>query len=83
MHLVRHFRDCLERGGQGFHSRVFAYFLHPEERFVGADKSQRVADGEPSHPEHALPCAVMIDEVCRLLDEGHAEVDISRMLAAH
>lgn len=83
LHLVRHFSDCLERGGEGLHSRVFSYFLHPEENFVGAGQSERVLAGDPSHPEHAVPCAYMIEEACRLLKEGRPERDISSMLAKH
>ena len=81
--LVQHFRDCLERGGKGFHSRVFTYFLHPEQHFVAVGQSQAVIDGEPSHPEHLVPCAVLINESCRLIDEGVKDADIAALLAKH
>ncbi|MDH5205188.1 MAG: hypothetical protein OEW36_05960 [Hylemonella sp.] len=83
LHLVRHFKDCLERDGKGFHSRVFNYFLHPEGDFVGAGQSQEVINGEPVHPEHVVPCAVLIEESCRLLEKGVSETEIARLLSKH
>ena len=81
--LVKHFKDCLERGGKGFHSRIFTYFLHPEADFVGVGQSQEVIDGEPAHPEHVVPCAVLIEEACRLIELGNPEEDIARLMSKH
>lgn len=81
--LVRHFKDCLARNGKGLHSRIFNYFLHPEVHFVGVGRSQSVVDGEPTHPEHVVPCAVLIEESCRLLSQGVSENEIARMLSKH
>ena len=85
--LVRHFQLCLEREmnglPKGFHSRVFEKFLHPEEKFVAYGKSEAVISGEPSHPEHLVPCAFMYSECCRLLEEGKSIDYISTLLAKH
>lgn len=81
--LVKHFKDCVERGGKGFHTRIFSHFLHPETDFVGAGQSREVADGDPSHPEHVVPCSVLIDESARLINEGVDEERIARLLSKH
>lgn len=82
--LVRHFRDCLERGRRGQHSRVFSHILRPEIEFVGCGRSQAVIDGEPQHPEHVVPCAVMIEESFRLLESGsYGEHEIAGLLSKH
>lgn len=81
--LVKHFKDCLERDGKGFHSRIFNYFLHPEVHFVGVGRSQAVIDGDPEHPEHVVPCAVLIDEACRLINQGVPETEIARLMSKH
>ncbi len=80
--LVKHFKDCIERGN-GFHSRIFTYFLHPEADFVGVGQSQDVIDGEPIHPEHVVPCAVLIEETCRLIALEKPEEYIARLLSKH
>lgn len=81
--LVQHFKDCLERDGKGFHSRVFSHFLHPEVDFVGAGRSQEVIDGEPVHPEHVVPCAVLYEEACRLINGGTPDTEIARLMSKH
>lgn len=81
--LVNHFRDCLDRGGKGLHSRIFNYFLHPEGEFVGVGKSLDVVNGKPVHPEHVVPCAVLIEESCRLLKMGVPESEIALLLSKH
>lgn len=81
--LVKHFKDCLERDGRGFHSRVFSYFLHPEVEFVGAGQSREVKDGAPPHPEHVVPCAVLFKEACRLIKQGMPEVEIAHLISKH
>lgn len=81
--LVKHFKDCIERGGKGFHSRVFTCFLHPEADYVGVGQSQEVIDGEPAHPEHIVPCAVLIEEACRLIKQGKPEEEIAHLMSKH
>ncbi|WP_156167512.1 hypothetical protein [Thioalkalivibrio versutus] len=81
--LVKHFKDCIARGGKGRHSRVFTYFLHPEEDFVSVGQSQEILDGQPAHPEHVVPCSVLIEEACRLLEQGTPEEDVARLLSKH
>jgi hypothetical protein len=81
--LVKHFKDCLDRGGKGLHSRVFTYFLHPETEFVGVGQSQEVIDGEPVHPEHLVPCSALIDETCRLIKQEKPEDEIANLLSKH
>lgn len=81
--LVKHFKDCIERDGKGLHSRIFNYFLHPEAYFVGVGRSQEVVDGKPVHPEHVVPCAVLIKESCRLISQGVPEAEIARLLSKH
>lgn len=81
--LVRHFKDCIERGGKGFHSRVFSHFLHPEIDFVGAGQSQEVKNGEPAHLEHIVPCVVLFSETCRLIGDGVPDAEIAGLLAKH
>ena len=81
--LVKHFGDCLTREGKGLHSRIFSYFLHPEFDFVGVGRSQAVIDGEPAHPEHVVPCAVLISESCRLLSQGVPEEEVAHLLSKH
>lgn len=87
LHLVRHFKDCLEREEKGlpkgFNSRIFNFMLHPEADFVGIGRSQAVIDGEPVHPEHVVPCAKMIEECCRLIKNNMAEIDIATLLSKH
>lgn len=81
--LVEHFKDCMEREGKGIHSRVFTHFLHPEKDFVAAGQSQSVIDGESIHPEHVVPCAVLISETCRLIKENMPKSKIAELLAKH
>lgn len=81
--LVEHFGDCLRRGGKGIHSRVFSHILHPEKDFVFAGASQAVIDGEKIHPEHVVPCAVLISETCRLINEGMPNDEIAKLLSKH
>lgn len=87
LHLVRHFKDCLERERNGFpkgiHSRVFNFMLHPEGDFVGIGRSQAVIDGAPAYPEHVVPCAKMIEECCRLIKSHVEENHIAMLLSKH
>lgn len=81
--LVQHFSDCQQRGNKGLHSRVFSYFLHPEADYVGVGRSKKLVPTESAHPEHVVPCAVMIDECLQLLKAGVAHTDIAELLAKH
>lgn len=81
--LVKHFKDCLEREGKGFHSRVFSHFLHPEIHFVYAGQSQEVKNGAPAHPEHVVPCAVLFKEACRLIMQGVPDPEVAGLLSKH
>ena len=83
--LVRHFQLCLEGGNcglpKGFYSRVFEKILHPEKVFVGYGQSEAVLAGEPSYPEHLVPCAFMYKECCRLIEEEKGTDFIAPLLA--
>lgn len=81
--LVQHFKDCLERDGKGFNSRVFSHFLHPELDFVGVGRSQEVINGEPVHPEHVVPCAVLIKEASRLIQKGTPDTEVACLMSKH
>lgn len=81
--LVNHFSDCLERGGKGLHTRIFNYILHPEYDYVGIGSSQEVINGEPAHPEHIVPCAVLINESCKLINQGENLEDVAALLSKH
>ena len=81
--LVEHFKDCLERDDRGIHSRIFSHILHPEQNFVTVGQSQEVIDGAKAHPEHVVPCAVLIGESCRLINENMPKVSIAKLLSKH
>ncbi len=81
--LVAHFRHLLEHGGAGFHTRLFSHMLHPEARFVFAGKSIAAQPGVPIHPEHVVPCAVLISECKRMIQEGAPDAQIAPLLAKH
>jgi hypothetical protein len=70
MLLVQHFRNLLEAGHGGFHSRIFQHMLHWEYDFVGIGQSTEVTIESGFHPEHVVPCAVLIEETCRLIQES-------------
>ena len=81
--LVEHFSCCAQRDGKGIHSRIFSYILHPEEEFVAIGQSQEVINGANPYPEHVVPCATLIKESFRLLDEGMPKREIAELLAKH
>lgn len=81
--LVAHFRHLLEHGGSGFHTRLFSHMLHPEVQFVFAGTSIAVQPGVPTHPEHVVPCAVLISECRRMIQEGAPDAQIAALLARH
>jgi hypothetical protein len=82
--LVCHFRNLLEYGDFGFHTRLFSHMLHPEHRFVFAGRSQAVTNDTPTHPEHVVPCATLITECQRLISEGAlSDEEIAALLHKH
>lgn len=81
--LVAHFRNLHEQGSKGFHTRLFSHMLHPEQHFVFAGRSAAVQPGIPTHPEHVVPCAVLISECRRLITEGATDAHIAALLAKH
>jgi hypothetical protein len=81
--LVEHFKYCIARNGKGIHSRVFSHILHPEEDFVAVGRSKEVIDGAKAHPEHVVPCATLISESFRLINENVPREKIAELLAKH
>lgn len=83
--LVAHFRNLLFNGKNfGFHTRLFSHMLHPEREFVFAGKSTKVDSDTPTHPEHVVPCAVLVTECQRLIKEGqYSDPEIARLLQKH
>ena len=57
--------------------------LHPEAQFVFAGKSVAAQPGVPTHPEHVVPCAVLIAECKRMIQEGAPDAQIAALLAKH
>ena len=85
--LVKHFRNLMNYSPDrdiGFHTRVFSHFLHPESHFVHIGESLEVNSKTPTHPEHVVPCAVLIVETRRLIREGRvSDNKIAAILARH
>lgn len=84
--LVRHFRTLLRlnKDELGFHTRLFSHVLHPERNFVYAGKSEDSLSESRPHPEHVVPCAVLITECKRLIKaDAHSDRDIAAMLKKH
>jgi len=84
--LVAHFRNLrgYSKDNFGFHTRIFSQFLHPEEKFVFAGKSKMVTGETPTHREHVVPCAVLVNECKRLIDEGRlSDSEIAQLLRKH
>lgn len=82
--LVGLFSDQIKSGQNCVHSRIFNYILHKELTYVGCGKSSRLSDGERAHPEHVVPCIVLIRETFRLLEEGEmSEEEIALILRRH
>ncbi len=84
--LVQHFRNLMELSdsGYGFHTRIFSHILHPEHRFVYAGQSEQVTADTPTHPEHVVPCATLIEECKRLISTGtHTDEQIANLLQKH
>ena len=82
--LVSLFRDQIKSGNRCVHSRIFNYILHPESKYVLWGMSSTVAAGEAPYPEHVVPCAVLIRETMRLIDENVLSDDqIARLIQQH
>ncbi len=81
--LVRHFKNLVAHDGAGFHTRIFSHILHPEKEFLFIGSSKEALLEGNIHPEHVVPCAVLIGECCRLLNEGKDEVYIAGLLEKH
>ncbi len=82
--LIQHFRNLLQAGIGGFNSRIFQYMLHWEYDFVGVGQSAEVTNESGYHPEHVVPCAVLIEETCRLIKENVLnDTEIAKLLQKH
>ncbi|MGD9775172.1 hypothetical protein [Diaphorobacter sp.] len=81
--LISHFRNLREHGGGGFHTRLFSHMLHPEHQYVFAGRSITVDQTTPTHPEHVVPCAVLISECQRMIGEDAPDAQIAALLAKH
>jgi hypothetical protein len=58
--------------------------LHPECEFVFAGISTKVGTDTPTHPEHVVPCAMLVTECQRLIKEGKcSNQEIARLLQKH
>ncbi|MEH6465545.1 MAG: hypothetical protein V7771_16800 [Shewanella psychromarinicola] len=82
--LIGLFRDQVEAKLDCVHSRIFNYVLHPESKYVGCGTSPEAKSGEPTHPEHVVPCAVLMNESFRLIKEGrYSDDEIAKLLQKH
>lgn len=80
--LVQHFKQCME-DERGVHSRIFNYILHPENNYVLVGESQAVKDGAKIHPEHVVPCVVLIEEVHNMIRRKISDNEIAKFLSLH
>jgi predicted GIY-YIG superfamily endonuclease len=82
--LVGLFRDQIEGRLECVHTRIFNYVIHPEMKYVYYGISKDAKSGAPTHPEHIVPCAVLINESFRLIKEGNlADDEIAKLLKKH
>ena len=85
--IIHHYRNLIQYSPDrsiGFNTRIFSHMLHPELHFVSAGKSTEVNGESATHPEHIVPCAVLIAESKRLIREGKLSDDeIAKLLAKH
>lgn len=82
--LIALFRDQVESGLECVHSRIFNYVLHPESKYVSCGVSSEAKAGEPQHPEHVVPCSVLIKESFRLIKKNNCSDDeIAKLLQKH
>jgi hypothetical protein len=81
--LVKHFR-MMKENNLAIHTRLFSHILHPEQNFVHIGSSENVTENTKNHPEHVVPCAVLIDESCRLIENGEMmDEAIASLLQKH
>ncbi|MGJ0483974.1 MAG: hypothetical protein ACR65R_05490 [Methylomicrobium sp.] len=82
--VVRHIRNHVEEDRGGIHTRLFSHILHPENDFVCLGKSSATNSSEDTHPEHVVPCVVLVEETRRLIREGQlTDDDIAKLLQKH
>ena len=81
--LVRHFRNLLLYKINGFNTRIFSHMLHPERDFVFLGTSVEASTASRVHPEHVVPCAVLIVECCRLISAGQPDELVAELLKKH
>lgn len=82
--LVKNFINQIEEKRESVHTRIFNYILHPEGKYVHYGVSTNVTEQTQNHPEHVVPCAILIDETFRLLKEGRLnETEIAHLLQKH
>lgn len=82
--LVKLFKNQIEEKRESVHSRIFNYILHPEDRYVYYGASRKVTSHTKNHPEHAVPCATLINECFRLIKENILqEEEIASLLKKH
>jgi hypothetical protein len=82
--VVQHIKNHIEEERGGIHSRLFSHILHPEREFVCVGKSAEVLAGAAVHPEHLVPCIVLIREVRKLLLKKRlADEEIAKLLQKH
>lgn len=82
--LVGLFRDQIEGNLECVHTRIFNYILHPEAEYVYCGMSREAKSGGPPHPEHVVPCSVLVGECFRLIKEGKlSDTEIARLLQKH
>ena len=82
--IVQHFKNLIVAGVGGFNSRIFQHMLHWEYDFVGIGQSAEVTDESGFHPEHIVPCAVLVKETCRLIEENKLnDNEIASLLKKH
>jgi len=82
--VVRHIRNHVEEERGGVHTRLFSHILHPEEEFVYIGQSPEVVSASNIHPEHVVPCVVLIEETRRLIKEGKlGDEEIAKLLQKH
>ena len=82
--LVRNFANQVEENREVVHSRIFNYFLHPESYYVYYGASPAVTSETKNHPEHVVPCVVLINECFRLIKEAKLEHEqVAYLLRKH
>lgn len=85
--LIEHFAALVKTQnhiGYGFHSRIFSYYLNPEEKFVYAGLSCNIKADSKVRLEHIVPCIVLLNESIRLIKESRIpHSHIAELLAKH